>query len=98
MLLVVNALLIPVAATGPDVIEGGWMLVGDDGRIVSTGDGTPPATAGAEVLDVAGSFVAPGFVSAHSHLFTSGSPRTRCRPDALRLVRFDARLHRERES
>ena len=72
MLLVTNALLIPVAATGPDVIEGGWMLVGDDGRIVSTGDGTPPAAPGAEVLDVAGSFVAPGFVSAHSHLFTSG--------------------------
>jgi cytosine/adenosine deaminase-related metal-dependent hydrolase len=71
MLLVVNALLIPVAADGPDVVEGGWMLVGDDGRIVSTGSGTPPAVA-AEVLDVAGSFVAPGFVSAHSHLFTSG--------------------------
>jgi 5-methylthioadenosine/S-adenosylhomocysteine deaminase len=72
MLLVVNALLIPVAASGPDVVEGGWMLVGDDGRIVATGDGTPPATPGAEILDVGGAFVAPGFVSAHSHLFTSG--------------------------
>jgi cytosine/adenosine deaminase-related metal-dependent hydrolase len=72
MLLVVNAMLIPVAATGPDVIEGGWMLVDDDGRIHSTGDGTPPRVAGAEVLDVGGAFVAPGFVSAHSHLFTSG--------------------------
>lgn len=71
MLLVVNALLIPIAPDGPDVIEGGWMLVGDDGRIVSTGSGTPPVVA-AEVLDAAGSFVAPGFVSAHSHLFTSG--------------------------
>lgn len=72
MLLVVNALLIPVAADGPDVIEGGWMLVGDDGRIASMGSGTPPTTPGAEVLDVADAFVAPGFVSAHSHLFTSG--------------------------
>jgi cytosine/adenosine deaminase-related metal-dependent hydrolase len=72
MLLVVNALLIPVAADGPDVIEDGWMFVGDDGRIVSTGSGTRPATPGAEVLDVGGAFVAPGFVSAHSHLFTSG--------------------------
>ena len=72
MLLVVNALLIPIAPDGPDVIEGGWMLVGDDGRILSTGAGTPPAAPGAETLDVGGAFVAPGFVSAHSHLFTSG--------------------------
>lgn len=72
MLLVVDALLIPVASSGPEVIEGGWMLVGDDGRVVSTGSGAPPAVPGAEVLDVGGAFVAPGFVSAHSHLFTSG--------------------------
>lgn len=72
MLLVVNALLIPVADSGPDVIEGGWMLVGDDGRIAATGSGEHPAAPGVEVLDVGGAFVAPGFVSAHSHLFTSG--------------------------
>ncbi len=72
MLLVTNALLVPVSAHGPDVIPDGWMLVGDDGRIVSLGSGTPPAT-DAEVLDVAGAFVAPGFVSSHSHLFTSGT-------------------------
>jgi len=72
MLLVTNALLIPVAADGLDVIPEGWMLVGDDGVIVSTGSGTPP-TVDAEVLDVAGSFVAPGFISSHSHLFTSGT-------------------------
>ena len=41
MLLVVNALLIPVAEAAPDVVEDAWMLVGDDGRIVSTGSGTP---------------------------------------------------------
>lgn len=78
MLLVTNALLIPVAADSaanpdsPDVIADGWMLVGDDGRIDSIGSGTPPAADGVEVLDVHGSFVAPGFVSSHSHLFTSG--------------------------
>ena len=72
MLLVTNALLIPVAADGPDVVPEGWMLVGDDGRIDSTGSGTPPAV-DAEILDVAGAFVAPGFVSSHSHLFTSGT-------------------------
>ncbi|CAN5220338.1 8-oxoguanine deaminase [soil metagenome] len=72
MLLITGALLIPVAPEGPDVIEGGWMLVGDDGRIVSLGEGAPPRAEGATVLDVGGAFVAPGFVSSHSHLFTSG--------------------------
>lgn len=70
MLLVVNALLIQV---DPEVeaVPDSWMLVRDDGRIVGIGTGTPPAAPEAEVLDVAGAFVAPGFVSAHSHLFTS---------------------------
>lgn len=72
MLLVVNALLITLADGAPDVVEGGWLHVGDDGRILATGPGTPPAAPGAELLDVGGAFVAPGFVSAHSHLFTSG--------------------------
>ncbi len=72
MLLVTNALLITVAADQPDVIADGWMLVADDGRIHSLGSGTAPTAAGARVLDVGGAFVAPGFVSSHSHLFTSG--------------------------
>lgn len=72
MLLVTNALLISMAPGSPDVLADGWMLVSDDGRIDSLGSGTPPTAEGAEVLDVGGSFVAPGFVSSHSHLFTSG--------------------------
>lgn len=77
MLLITNARLIPVAPEGPDVIEDGWMLVADDGRIDSLGSGTPPAEPEAGhldpvILDVGGAFVAPGFVSSHSHLFTSG--------------------------
>ena len=72
MMLVVNALLIPVATDGPDVVADGWMLVGDDGIIVATGSGTPPVV-DADLLDVAGAFVAPGFVSSHSHLFTSAT-------------------------
>lgn len=76
-LLVRNARLITVAAGAEDLghVERGWMLV-DDGVIVELGAGDPPAehVAGAgEVLDVDGSFVAPGFVSTHSHLFTSAS-------------------------
>lgn len=72
MLLVTNALLVTLAATEPEVVAGGWMLVDDAGLVASTGSGTPPA-AGAVVLDVGGAFVAPGFVSSHSHLFTSGT-------------------------
>jgi cytosine/adenosine deaminase-related metal-dependent hydrolase len=73
MLLIVNANLITMAPSGDsDALPEGWMLVGDDGVIVSTGSGTPPPTDD-EVLDVAGAFVAPGFVSSHSHLFTSAT-------------------------
>jgi 5-methylthioadenosine/S-adenosylhomocysteine deaminase len=72
-LLVTHARLItvPAGTDDPGYIEDGWMLVGDDGRIAALGSGEPSVTAD-ETLDVAGAFVAPGFVSSHSHLFTSG--------------------------
>ncbi|WP_156758807.1 amidohydrolase family protein [Microbacterium karelineae] len=73
-LLVTSARLItiPAGTADPGFIDGGWMLV-EDGRIAALGAGTPPAgTTADETLDVAGAFVAPGFVSSHSHLFTSG--------------------------
>ena len=60
----------------------GYLSVGEDGKIVAVGPGDPPAESGAgSVLDAQGRFVAPGFVSAHSHLFQSplrglGSDRT----------------------
>lgn len=71
-LLVTGARLItvPAGTDDPGYIEDGWMLV-DDGRIAAIGSGTPTTTAD-ETLDVDGAFVAPGFVSSHSHLFTSG--------------------------
>ena len=71
-LLVVHARLITMAGDDSGHIENGWMQV-DDGRITAIGEGEAPEVPGAEVLDVAGAFVAPGFVSAHSHLFTSGA-------------------------
>lgn len=74
-LLVTHARLItvPAGTEDPGYVEDGWMLVGDDGRIAALGAGTPPVGTDAdETLDVAGAFVAPGFVSSHSHLFTSG--------------------------
>lgn len=73
-LLLTDAVLIPVADGGPDHVRG-WLAVGHDGRIAGLGPGEAPerfAAAAAEVRDLAGAFVAPGFVSAHSHLFTSG--------------------------
>ncbi|WP_292831561.1 amidohydrolase family protein [Microbacterium sp.] len=71
-LLVVHARLItvPAGTDDPGYVEDGWMLV-EHGRIAALGAGTPSVTAD-ETLDVAGRFVAPGFVSSHSHLFTSG--------------------------
>ncbi len=72
-LLVVNARLItiPTGSVDPGYIERGWMRV-EDGRIAAIGAGDPVDTGADEVLDVDGAFVAPGFVSSHSHLFTSG--------------------------
>jgi len=75
-LLVVNARLItvPAGTEDPGYIERGWLLAGDDGRIAAIGEGEPPSHTGAqETLDADGCFVAPGFVSSHSHLFTSGT-------------------------
>ena len=73
-LLIVNARLItvPAGTADPGYHENGWLLVRGD-RIADLGDGLPPDVPGIEILDVAGSFVAPGFVSSHSHLFTSAS-------------------------
>lgn len=71
-LTVVDALVLPGADGGPEWYFG-WLQVGDDGRITGTGPGEPPpGWETSPVLDAQGAIVAPGFVSAHSHLFTSG--------------------------
>ena len=70
MLLVRNALLLTVA--NPDPFPG-WLAVDAQGRLSAVEPGEPPGDLGGEVVDANGAFVAPGFVSAHSHLFTSGS-------------------------
>ncbi len=86
-LMIVNALLLPMADAGPHPDWYlGWMSVGTDGTITGIGPGTPPAPpaptaddaarlgepADVEIIDVGGAMVAPGFVSAHSHIYTSG--------------------------
>jgi cytosine/adenosine deaminase-related metal-dependent hydrolase len=69
VLTVVDALLLTMVDGEEPFV--GWMQVGDDGRIAAIGAGAAPLAAG-EVVHAAGKIVAPGFVSAHSHLFTSG--------------------------
>jgi cytosine/adenosine deaminase-related metal-dependent hydrolase len=50
----------------------GYIAVGADGKIAAIGPGEPPRAAqDGPVMDAAGKFVAPGFISAHSHLFQS---------------------------
>jgi len=69
--LVNNALLITMKP-GEEKPFVGYLLVGADGRIAAIGAGAAPAgTTAATVVDAAGEIVAPGFISAHSHLFTS---------------------------
>jgi cytosine/adenosine deaminase-related metal-dependent hydrolase len=73
LLLVRDAVLLTMDPDRPDPFRG-WFTVDADGRITAIEPGDPPADLVAdEVLDAAGKLVGPGFVSAHSHLFTSGS-------------------------
>lgn len=72
-LTVVNALLLTMV-DGAEPFRG-WLTVDEDGTITGIGPGDPPGgpdESAGEVLDVGGAIVAPGFISAHSHLFMSG--------------------------
>ena len=61
-----HATLLPCTAEMP-VIADGWVHIAAD-RIAATGTGAPPEIAGAEVIDVAGDVIMPGFVNPHVHL------------------------------
>ena len=72
-----NAVLLTMDPDRPDPFPG-WFSVGADGRLTAVEAGEPPTsvTGGLtteQVLDAGGALVGPGFVSAHSHLFTSAS-------------------------
>jgi cytosine/adenosine deaminase-related metal-dependent hydrolase len=72
-LLVRNAVVLTVSDARPEPFAG-WLAVDGDGRLMAVEAGEPPGSfATAEVVDAGGAFVAPGFLSAHSHIFTSGS-------------------------
>jgi cytosine/adenosine deaminase-related metal-dependent hydrolase len=73
-LLFTGALVIPCDGRRP-FVEDGWVHVEGD-RIDGVGSGTAPAdirASAAHVVDLNGAILAPGFVSSHGHLFTSGS-------------------------
>ena len=75
--LVRNAVLLTMDPDRPDPFPG-WFSVSTDGRLTAVEAGEPPASvteglAEDQVLDARGALVGPGFVSAHSHLFTSAS-------------------------
>jgi len=70
-LLLTQAHLIPVDPAQPASFVG-YLLVNREGRIEAMGPGPAPATLEADrVIDLGGRFVAPGFLSAHSHLYMS---------------------------
>lgn len=70
-LLLTNAILITMDRERPDAFSG-YMLVDQTGRIMSVEPGAPPATIEApRIIDMRGRIVAPGFISAHSHLYMS---------------------------
>ncbi|MGJ3241790.1 MAG: amidohydrolase family protein [Opitutales bacterium] len=70
-LLVSGGTIITMEPGEPEPVEG-WMAVGADGRVLAIGNGEPPADLEpAETLDATGKIIMPGFISAHSHLWSA---------------------------
>jgi len=70
-LLVKNATFITMATDDKKPFNG-YMLVGDNGLISKIEQGEAPEELTADrVLDVQGKVIAPGFISAHSHIYMS---------------------------
>lgn len=68
--LVHSGTIITMEPGAPDPVEG-WMTVAADGTILAIKAGDPPDNIVAETtIDATGKFVMPGFISAHSHLWS----------------------------
>ncbi len=90
--------------TGPVVVEGGRVVaVGPPRSTTQSPPQIPPQIpAGADVVDLAGGLLSPGFVDAHVHAVQGGLERTRCdlsegatREDYLTTIRAYAEAHPE---
>jgi 5-methylthioadenosine/S-adenosylhomocysteine deaminase len=70
-LVVSNAYIFSMAADQHAPFHG-YLVVGEDGRLVAVAAGEPPASLkAAAVWNAGGHWVVPGFISAHSHLWQS---------------------------
>jgi 5-methylthioadenosine/S-adenosylhomocysteine deaminase len=70
-LIVRNAYIFSMAADQRAPFHG-YLVVGEDGRLVAVAAGEPPASLkAATVWNAGGRWVMPGFISAHSHLWQS---------------------------
>ncbi len=70
-LIVTNAYIFSMAADQRAPFHG-YLVVGQDGRLVTVAAGEPPASLKAATLwNAGGRWVMPGFISAHSHLWQS---------------------------
>jgi 5-methylthioadenosine/S-adenosylhomocysteine deaminase len=70
-LVVRNAYIFSMAADKRAPFHG-YLVVGEDGRLVAVAAGEPPASLkAAAVWNAEGHWVVPGFISAHSHLWQS---------------------------
>jgi 5-methylthioadenosine/S-adenosylhomocysteine deaminase len=70
-LVVTNAFILTMAPGQREPVKG-YLVVGEDGRLLTVAAGDPPAGLQAkQSLDAGGHWVIPGFISAHSHLWQS---------------------------
>jgi 5-methylthioadenosine/S-adenosylhomocysteine deaminase len=70
-LVVKNAFILTMAAGQREPVKG-FLVVGEDGRLLTVAAGDPPpGLQAAQSLDAGGHWVIPGFISAHSHLWQS---------------------------
>ena len=66
-----NAFILTMAKGQREPVKG-YLLVSEDGRLLTVAAGDPPAgTQAKDVLDAGGHWIIPGFISAHSHLWQS---------------------------
>ena len=70
-LVVTNAFILTMAKGHHEPVKG-YMVGGEDGRLLTVAAGDPPAGLQAkQSLDAGGHWIIPGFISAHSHLWQS---------------------------